>query len=1648
MKHALKLFVLFFLFCAETYALPANQNLLITSGKDAFISSGDSLHRSVFYFEVPQTYTGNICVRIFDADIGADYDSWEQDSEVLYHIYGKGGVNRNVRSITDALSDEKAITQLKLARSRYYNDQWRTIKVLDASQGEPQGAMVYFQLVVDGIKGKAFNRYQVFISSEEKKNTTIKGVRLYAPVINLYIPYDPGKMTQVRFMIPQGAPDLKSSLDISNFDVDKIQYGGNLYFSTQFRAAMALQASKNAKTSVTQVEIREEERGLPGAILLTSEEPNNIQLWINDDQGNSVPIELPPFMAPENHLPEPHISFIPMSDCNAIILDATQSEDPDNDELAFEWLFEDGSSTPGSRIVHRFEKAGEYQVTLVVSDNSGFIADSSRMTQMVRINDRPQARINAPSKGMPMQMLEFDAAESASADADGKIIKYLWNFGDGQKKSGAKGKHRYERSGRYKVILTVEDDSQSLCSRAKARHNIWINASPVTRLNMQAIAAIDEQVPLDAEGSIDSDGQIVNYQWHFGDGEETQGKSVTHAWRKPGKYTVQLSVTDNAGLNNSVTSEEAEIIINTPPEPLIKAHAEGHLMVWAANENIEFDAGGSADPDGKIKQYYWEMGDGAMKQGIKITHAYSSPGVYQPQLTVIDDSGVSNNTVSTKMSVRVNHPPVPKLGQDRIVNTSIVRFDASASTDEDDEIIAYAWDFGDNQTAEGVEAAHVYAMPGKYTVTLTVTDASGTISAKQSDTVVITVNHPPVADAGPDMIAASGAAINLDAGFSEDPDGEIVSYQWSVQGIDKNGRQTEHQFNNYGKYQLRLTVTDNDGAQDIDYAVITVNAPPVADFYPIKRVEPGQTVVFDAGCSYDPDGRITHAQWKFGDGTATQEGIEVKHAYLKPGRYKVTLTVRDDSEASDNVTAKTGMVEVNYPPQADAGPNIRTCRQMVVFDGSSSSDADGDHLNWYWDFGDETTGQGVKVEHLYASPGIYPVTLTVNDGAGLKNSVAHAKITVHVNAPPSAVIQVNSQTVCAADLVLFDASKSADPEKGVLRYEWNLGDGVTAEAVNPVRDFKKGGDYKIELTVYDDTDLPCNHTKSATVIHVVDAPIADAGEDQHVCANTLVKFDGTRSFGGGRRIKSYEWDFGDDTTGVGAEIRHAFEHPGTYPVRLIITTDGIGDCKNKSQDEVIVTVSQAPTALFTASEQGCVDTPLVFNAGDSVSADAAIVAYEWNFGDNATALGQEVSHQYSTPGVYEVKLNIQTDSQQECNTADLIKTVRINAIPQAAIQVAAGEAGFAAKDRQILNVNALIRFSGEASQDTDGYIKDYLWDFGDGNSQNGFSASHQYKEAGDYPVVLQVTDNSKTACNTNSATLLVQVSDPPQIAIRGPETGCAGQPLEFVIPEADESVQWYPITRSYLGFGGQGQTQADALQSAPNLQAQNPLGADTGKQIIKTFDKPGKYQIQARWGDFLSQTKEVLISALPDMKLPETVETYPGDRVIIAPVYDRTDTTPMVFQWLMGDETILNTATADHIYKPDFTQNRAATYAVELTVTGKNGPDCLKAVYPLSVIVHNPPEVAITILNHNGKETIYTGGARDQALFGATIKNGAGKWNYTWDFGDGQKAVGSEVTHKYVKPGAYKVVLSLEDALKRTSQIFQFVEKISVVRRK
>ena len=112
------------------------------------------------------------------------------------------------------------------------------------------------------------------------------------------------------------------------------------------------------------------------------------------------------------------------------------------------------------------------------------------------------------------------------------------------------------------------------------------------------------------------------------------------------------------------------------------------------------------------------------------------------------------------------------------------------------------------------------------------------------------------------------------------------------------------------------------------------------------------------------------------------------------------MIVTDDSKTACNTASDVLKVRVNHPPVAVAGGDREAyaggANNAILFDGTKSYDPDNEPLTFYWDFGDGVKTQGSKATHFYKKPGRYTVTLRVNDGNGLKSSVAEDMITVTV----------------------------------------------------------------------------------------------------------------------------------------------------------------------------------------------------------------------------------------------------------------------------------------------------------------------------------------------------------------------------------------------------------------------------------------------------------------------------------------------------------------------------------------------------------------------------------------------------------------------------------------------------------------------------
>ena len=250
-------------------------------------------------------------------------------------------------------------------------------------------------------------------------------------------------------------------------------------------------------------------------------------------------------------------------------------------------------------------------------------------------------------------------------------------------------------------------------------------------------------------------------------------------------------------------------------------------------------------------------------------------------------------------------------------------------------------------------------------------------------------NNPPVANAGGPYSGEAGTTlVQFDGSRSSDPDGDTLSFTWDFgDGTTATGMMPTHTYSAAGNYAVELVVDDGNGGSASDVTSAEISAPPaniapVADAGGPYTGAPGQTIVFDGSGSADPNGDALVYSWNFGDG-ATGSGVNPEHAYAAAGNYTVSLTVSDGQLESTTVTttAEIAVPPANRAPVADAGgPYSGETGVGIRFDGSASSDPDGDALSYAWDFGDGATGSGATPTHSYMSSGVYEVTLIVNDG--------------------------------------------------------------------------------------------------------------------------------------------------------------------------------------------------------------------------------------------------------------------------------------------------------------------------------------------------------------------------------------------------------------------------------------------------------------------------------------------------------------------------------------------------------------------------------------------------------------------------------------------------------------------------------------------
>ncbi|MET4780339.1 PKD domain-containing protein [Glaciihabitans sp. UYNi722] len=709
----------------------------------------------------------------------------------------------------------------------------------------------------------------------------------------------------------------------------------------------------------------------------------------------------------------------------AATFDGSASSDTDGTIATYAWVFGDGSIGTGATTNHVYAVGGTYTVTLTVTDNEGMTGTVNHSVVAIAPNQAPTAAFSTSAANL---VASFDAANSA--DPDGAVVSYAWDFGDAATGSGKTTDHTYALAGSYVVALTVTDDRGATST---VTNSITVSAANVAPTASFTSTTSDATATFDASASTDPDGSLATYAWNFGDGTTGSGATTSHIYASSGSYNVTLVVTDNKGATGTVDHSVAVVAANALPVAAFTSTANNLVAA--------FDGSTSADPDGTISSYAWNFGDSQVGTGATVSHTYTAAGSYSVSLTVTDNMGA---TAVISRPVTVNAAPAAgTLAHDAFGRTATSSWGAAD--------LGGAWTVtggaSNFQVANGVGKITI---PGGQTRFATL----GSVSSIDTD-VRMSVSIDALPSAGGSYTDVFGRKIG-----SSSYDGEVViKTNGSVLLVLEQGATPLKSVTVAG-----LTYTPG---TKLNVRVLTTGTSPTtinAKVWAAGQAEPGawQITTTDSTAALQAAGSI---------------GIS---------SYVSSIATGSVSTSFDDFIATTSAAPVtNQAPVAAFTSTVANL--AATFDGSTSSDADGSVTGYAWNYGDGATGIGATSSHAYATAGTFTASLTVTDNQGATTTVTHpvTVTAVAANLPPSAAFTSSVANLAAS----FNGSTSSDPDGTIASYSWNFGDGQTSTGSNAAHSYATAGTFTVSLTVTDNKGATATITHPVTAVAPTTPPV-------------------------------------------------------------------------------------------------------------------------------------------------------------------------------------------------------------------------------------------------------------------------------------------------------------------------------------------------------------------------------------------------------------------------------------------------------------------------------------------------------------------------------------------------------------------------------
>ncbi|WP_411275197.1 PKD domain-containing protein, partial [Daejeonella sp.] len=664
-------------------------------------------------------------------------------------------------------------------------------------------------------------------------------------------------------------------------------------------------------------------------------------------------------------VPQSSFTADKVASCIASPITFTNSSAPNSTIITkWHWDFGDGTKvtqTAAAPIQHSYKTAGDFPVTLTVESEGGCFS-SPVAPVVIHINKTPNASFTVAALKCEGQAIQFTDKSVAN---EGAIVKWTWDFGDGNTSSAQNPAHTYAKFGKYVIKLIVETDKG--CASNVFIMDPVVNELPKIDFDVPDFCLADGSAQFTNKTTI-SDGTAsqLTFLWDFGDPLSNAQrpptstlKDASHRYTKAGKYTVRLTVKSTNGCEVTLT----KLFVVNGGVPKADFNVK-NPAVLCSNNLVEFEDKVIVELDEEVTKIEW-IYDLVNNPNVKViddepalraapTRVYShkyptftSPASKTYKVKMLAYTGGTCVNVIEKDVTVLAVPFADFVLPPSCLTNGTATFENKSTISGIGVTLTYAWDFGDTlATAQNPNKStdkdpqHKYSRAGDYTVKLIVTSSTG-CSTTIIKTLTVAGSVPKAAFnvLTPDKLCSDAPVIFEDRTSIDF--GEITKIEWYYDfGNNPNSKFTDDNpakrrdppkqyTNTYSVFfspatktiTVRMLAFSGLTCVDEEIVSVTLHAVPRVQFDPMPDI-----------CSDSKPIQLTQAKEIHGVlsgiGSYTGKGVSpigiFSQAIAGVGTHTLTYTFVADNGCID---AKTETITVNPVPTANLGPDL------LVLDG-------------------------------------------------------------------------------------------------------------------------------------------------------------------------------------------------------------------------------------------------------------------------------------------------------------------------------------------------------------------------------------------------------------------------------------------------------------------------------------------------------------------------------------------------------------------------------------------------------------------------------------------------------------------------------------------------------------------------------------------